>query len=1047
MNVAFQASGKILGLNSKLIFVSQNKGIFFCANLDTNDCTISQVLYNPELGIADILEGFDFTKKLDKNFSLEVFKGPSLTSFEFLYDVDYKKIKPIANLYCNLILLGETRHLVFAMNTILFKDSKNSFGSFVYNALNFLNINRLSLILRNSADLKVNEYLKTKANNYIPSVLLDDKTENTLLVNSTFDLINNQTVLAKSLYLLTGIESFQLLIAASRKTSSFKALLFAENIDKESYNIERLSFGIEISKTFKITAEGKLSFKLDNKNLDFTIAGEVSPISFTLSASSTCSIPLNNKISISNLGLIIGVSSGVIFGMTGRATLEGKNNYKMSFFAGFIIDIATPKINLLTTALTSSTGKISLKDIIVNIAEIEFPGVEALDLISLQDFELKTENIQNWSANNSKKTILEDFNSVVPQELTISSEDKLQISTLSDSQVIITDQSTMRHFKVDSSGNVSLNCQIYICTQSTKIGEYEMPEGFFLCGTLEIFEFKSRALFLIEPGNSIIALVEFSPIVIKNIIEFRRSNKSLPICAIQAGLAGALIKPDAEGPVFYLNINKEKGLFEVYLNAYLNILNIFKLDTLVLIKDRKIYIDSDFELIGLKLLISLNTDYSSFSQGSFNAKIVFDTTEFSKILDQAQESIKRAALAVQNKVENANRDLEEAKATILNLKNNISNYQISINEYSNKRSNTSWWKVNDKIWYSTKILYFEGLKLGVKVALGVAYGVLEVAQLALNFGGTLVTSVLNGIANIISSIKNLFWINRFELAVICNANEKRISAFLDLRVFGNNLMLSGEINLDKAVNNLKAIVSDFVKEKVFAQTQDITTNIANGNITRNVFDQEEFHELSSSYLQIDNNKAGFYELLDFQNSLDDFLVDSTALHFTEFSAGPDKLQKNLVELSEIKLQNDIIKNQCVEAFDDDFVKSLDDVVGYIKENQTSKNINDKLITDISNLSSFIKDINIKSKTTRIVIEKRSLFDRINSNIEKANDVSRSKKEESFDIEDSNKNYADGLSHLLKLLPKSNNIIIEEFKTQIASDIFRFKNPPNTIDIE
>ena len=78
-----------------------------------------------------------------------------------------------------------------------------------------------------------------------------------------------------------------------------------------------------------------------------------------------------------------------------------------------------------------------------------------------------------------------------------------------------------------------------------------------------------------------------------------------------------------------------------------------------------VYIDLELQYVGFKILFHLQGNYADFSGSGFNARLVFDTSGFIKLLEEAQNAVRDAARTVQNSIENANRKLTEAQQQIL----------------------------------------------------------------------------------------------------------------------------------------------------------------------------------------------------------------------------------------------------------------------------------------------------------------------------------------------------------------------------------------------
>lgn len=1034
-NFAFVVSGQVFKFKAELTVIHSTDGVNVYGELNTDGKTFEDLVSSDELAIGNLTAPFTFYKNLHGNFSASLLKKSDLVSLILKYDTDVRSNEP--SVYCNIISSSSSKQFLFSLDVSKLT-SGNGIEKFITETADFFSVKRIALLARNNTDQKTNHFIRKTSSAYLSDVLISDKLAvYQIIAHALFDLKNGHSALAKGLYTFTGVEHVDLVIASTLNAAKFEAKLNCGNITTENYTIENLYFGIKNNKGFELEAGGTFILQLDGDTIKFYLSGTLTTSSFTLSASTDFKIPLNDRLSFSDLGLSIGVlPTGISFGMTGRI-----NTGNLSLFGGFVIN--PPKINLITAALSSTKGRISLKDILEEVADVSFTGIECLDVVALGDFGINYVSISNWGTEKPEKAeIFSRFNQSISDELKLETVENIQLSPLGthSDQVILTDTATMRHYRIDGNGKVSLNCQVYICAQPTKIGRYDMPVGFFLCGTLEIFNIQARCLFLIDPGNSLIALVQISAIQIDGIFELAKSKKSLPIQPIQGGLAGALIKPDNDGPTLYINIQKEKKELTFYLSAYINILNLFEFDALVLLKDRNIYINLELEYCGFKVIFNLQGGYENFSKSGFKARLVFDTSGFTQMLNEAQESIRRAAKSVQTKIEDANRKLNEAQQQILNLTSQVNSHNAWIQQLVNKRSDTSWWRPDEKIAYSAQIFYYESLNVGIWVAIGVAYTALEIAKAALAIGGAVVSETLNAVANIIGAITQLFWINSFELGMEFTSTAKKIDARLELTVFGKNVSLHQELNIDDLLNSIE----NFVKGQLSSESDKVRTNIEQGTYRGIALDGTEFL-LHSEMQNIAQNKKMYYELLEIQAQVDDFLFESNRVHFEAYGKESEDWQKSICDLTEIKLQNDVVKSQYVEAFDDEFISSVDEVISVVRQNQTRNGISDGFNQQMDDLSAILKAINNEKSISKDFKQKASLFARIDNWVEQNNNVKRTADfTRNLNITEANKSYADNLNRLLENHFSSNtNEYCENFKVAVAAAIYQFRNPGNT----
>lgn len=291
---------------------------------------------------------------------------------------------------CGVTLSKETKQLLVTVNTEGLKNG-NNFEQAVGRIVEPLHIINLALIVRNNgSNTKSLSLLKRISKDFENIKILDKFSNAQLLATGIFDLNSND--FGKNVNKLTGLNKLYLGIGGSFTDREFIALLRSEKVETDNFIMEGIEFGIKISGAeFLFYAQSTFKFKLENMLLDFTFNGAVSNTSFTLSASSNSRIPLNSRLSFSDLGMTIGIAgSGLTFGMMGRL-----NTNNLTLFGAFIINPAPPppKITLLSAAMTSTTGRITLKDLIREIADIQWDAADCLDVIALGDFDLKNANV------------------------------------------------------------------------------------------------------------------------------------------------------------------------------------------------------------------------------------------------------------------------------------------------------------------------------------------------------------------------------------------------------------------------------------------------------------------------------------------------------------------------------------------------------------------------------------------------------------------------------------------------------------------------------
>lgn len=1038
-NITLICNGSLFGFPVNFGIAKIDKESLIAGSLNTKGKDLDDFIQNEEIGVASLSDKLTVIPKSCTDFSALFAKKPD--AYVFLLQFQ--------GIACGITIGNQSKQLLLALNTENLKNG-NQFEQFVASVADWAKIDSLCIVARDKSDANGLSFLRKIAGDttLIPNIPKGYEKFQFIAIG-IFDLTKNE--FGKNLCTLTKLNQLQIAIGGSFLDQSFGAKLTENEIENESFIIRDLSFGILKTKTsFNCIASGTFIFKLENKNLGFTLSGAVSNASFTLSASSTpdTSIVLNSRLSFSDLGLSIGVSNGsVSFGMLGRLSTP-----KLSIFAGFVV--APPRISLLTAALTSTTGRITLKDIVTEIADIQWDQADCLDVIAIGDFDLTESSlpkgIRNFPTDNTdenyekdkndiEQRIVAEFNKVMKDSVLHIDSENTQLSPLGNNtnQFILTDKGTMRHYRIDSNGKISLNCQIYVCSEENlRIGNYEMPMGFFVCGTLELFNVKARFLFLIDKGKSLIALVQITKIEIHNVFSLSKSNKALPIDPINGGLAGQLIKPSDDGLVMYLNIQKDKGEIIFYLDARVSIFDIFVFDALVLLKNRFVYINIEFVYWGFRIILNLNGKYEGFSNAGFEATAIFDTSNFLDLLSKAQESLKSAAKSVRSGIEEANRKLNEAQRTILDLNTQINNYNNRINQCKRDISNARWYQVPFKIAKGVEIVGLEVAKVGIEVAIAVAYNVLEVAKVALNLGGKAVSSVLESLSNLIESVTQLLWIKSFELGIIANSSSKEIKAKLVLIVLGKEVNLDGVLDLNRLTDNIK----DFVSEKLTTKTNSLIDDIKKKKVLGIAA-----NDLSTSMLEYDNPseiKEKYTVLSDLRDSLDELFLDANNSYSDAFDEENTSSLEYACRITELRLEEEMLHSQYSNAFDSEFVESLEKVINVIQEENTNNlqtspsSEQDKRMEDLLDVVKNMSEANKLKRATN----KESLYSRLERSMQSDNKNKLRTNQSNLDASEANQKYADSLSNLVNFyLGDRTDEISNEFKNMLIVSIDQFRN--------
>lgn len=1052
-NISLIANGEVCGFPSELGIARINGETTIIGMLNTKEKAPGDLFQSKELGIDELSRHLTILPKTGTDFTVSFIKRPDQSAFSLTS----------GGMLCGILLSQEIKQLLLMVNTANLKNG-NDFEKSVASVAEWAKISELTLIIQNRGGHNYS-LLQNLSNEFNRITIPNGYETYQLIASGIFDL--SQTDFGRCVSDLTNQNKLLFAVGGSFKDKSFGAQLISEKIETNTFIIENLLFGMQKSTSgFYCVAGGTFIFKLESGNVGFTLSGAVSPKSFMLSAASLpdVRIPLNSRLSFSDLALSIGIESGKpSFGMTGRL-----NTNNLSIFAGFVV--SPPKITLFTAALTSTKGRISLKDLVVEIADIHWDAVNCLDVVAIGDFDIPETSLkgggikafpENNNAENYQETkksieanVKNDFNQQMNEmsELQINGDAQLTPLGNDTGQYILTDKGTMRHYRIDTNGKISLNCQIYVCTQPIKLGNYDMPIGLFLCGTLEIFGTRTRFLFLADKGKSLLGLVQIDKINILNgLFVLDKSDKALPIKPINGGVAGQLVKAGnntgKEGATLYLNIQKDKGEVTFYVSAKISLLKIYNFDTLILIKDKQVYINIETELVGFKTTLNLQGSYEGFAKSGFTASVVFDTSGFREIVDKAQNKLKSAAASVEQGVKEANRKIQEAQNNVLNLQGKINGYNNRINECRRDISNAKWYQIGTKIARGLEIAGLEIAKAGVYVAIGVAYSALEVAKAALKLGGAVVSTVLESIAYIISAATQILWIKSFKLGITATQDMQKIKAELILTVLGKDIQLSGELNLTSLVDNIK----NFVSGKIDKESDKLLEDVKSGKAIRAIDATPENkidRTFIKEYCDLTKNKKKYEELSQLREATEDLFITSNEAYFDAFNEERPDARKEACHLTNLRWEEEILHDQHSNAFDDKFIKSLENVIQAVQQNQTTSRakLSKKKKNEMNTLLNIVKDTRAEQvKRTQRAKEKLSLFSRVERSTEvKRSTMRTTGSEAEISAKEANERYADSLSHLIEQhLGKQTGEVAEELKREFGVALYQFRNPDNT----
>lgn len=1040
------ADGQVCGFPAQIGLAGINGKTSVFGTLSTEGRNPEDLFQGSELDLQELTGHLTVLPGNGTEFSASFIQTPGEVAFSLIFP----------EMYCGIHLSTGAKQLFLQLHTDMLLHG-NSFEQSVAQIAEWFRIRQLTLLVRNHA---ASYSLLQKLSSGFSSLPIPSDYENDQLIAcGAFDL--SQTEFGQSIAALIQQKQLPFAVGGCFKDKSFGARLISEEIQTDTFIIRNLMLSIEKSVgSFYCLAGGTFIIRQTEGNIGFTLSGSVSPKSFMLSGASLpdVRIPVNSRLSFSDLALTIGISAGrPTFGMTARL-----NTNNLSIFGSFVLN--PPLITLFTAALTSTTGRISLKDLLVEIADIDGDPIQWLDVVAVGDFDLpdtrlRAESIRDFPTDRNaedyqevKKEIEEkvkaDFNTQL-SSWAIAGEAQLIPLGNDTGQYILTDKNTMRHFRIDHNGKISLNCQVYICTQETVLGGNKMPLGFFICGTLEIFGIRSRYLFLVEKGKSLMALVQIGRISLLNgLFVLESSSNPMPAVPIDEQASKLLVKntdsSHKEGATLYLNIQKDKGEVTFYISASISLLKIFHFDTLILVKNKLVYINIETQYLGFRFTLNLQGSYENFSQAGFSASLIFDTAGFREILEKAQKSLKEAAQAVEKEVKEATRKLEEAQQSVLNLQRKIDGYNNRINECRRIISQAKWYQIGKKIAHGLEIAALEVAKAGVYVAIGVAYAALEVAQAALKLGGAVVSTVLKSLTYVISAATQILWIKSFEIDMAISPEEQEIHAHLILTIFGKDVSLGGRLNLSNMMESIK----EFVSDNIGKQSEKLIEDIRSGKVTRalDALSEDRIdHAFVKEYGDLNRNKEKYEELQLLRDAAEDLFVSSNEAYYEAYQEEHPDAREFACHLTGLRWEEETFHEQHQNAFDDEFVDSLENLVQVVREKKatTLSGTSHKKETDMDTLLRIVRDTRDKRSRNHYRNGPRvSLFSRVDQNSGSRRSGRRLRSaDHSVSAAEANEKYAETLTQLIdKHLGNLQGEAAESLRRDLGIAIYQFRHP-------
>lgn len=638
-------------------------------------------------------------------------------------------------------------------------------------------------------------------------------------------------VLDKFLGELLGIKSLAFFAGKDAENAAYFALSLPQ-LTNEILSVEDLILKFakgktdicyEVSGTLSLSAIPQTRFALDCT---------LSPDRVMLSAAvvSKNFVNLIGDFYVGDVVLSIGYDKGLTFGILGEMQL------RKLFLFGAVQLTYSGVLNVQLISL--ATGKLTISSLVENITGLYISQLNALDSILCVDYfkiDFAKKFQIEWLKNGDMPRIVSFFNDNIKSEQLSLHNDYVEVKKEpQDDGYYLTDKFRMRHYYVDGSGNLALRPQFYY---SNVAEPFELANGMvvsagiFFCAEIRVFEIISlKALFSFRPNEGALAFGMLSEIDL-GIIKISSSDfgEENPIPLPENSVLKQFLDISSKGVAFYFQTSANETSF--YFDGMISIAGLLKCQARLFYQKGLISVNAESTLCGMTTKISLSADYRSFKSASFLIALSFDIYKLEETLAAVKNRLTRAIEVCREKINNANRSLEDAKNKVRKLYGEINVLNGRINDCRNRLSRMSWWeKIFAAPIIGCEIAGLEIAKGAIYAAIAVAEAALTVAQAAIKFAGTLGEGVLKLVNGIIDSVTSLFFIRKLEAVLLADVNELYMRLGIEFVALGKEYSYSWSVEkkIMGSTEQGRAALSHAMINKMEPDVSDLENGVVSG---------------------------------------------------------------------------------------------------------------------------------------------------------------------------------------------------------------------------
>lgn len=589
--------------------------------------------------------------------------------------------------------------------------------------------------------------------------------------------------------------------------------------------------------------------------------------------------------------LTIGYDKGLTFGILGEMQL------RKLFLFGAVQLTYNGVLNVQLISL--ATGKLTISSLVENVAGLYISGLNALDNILCIDY-FKIDFGGNfridWFKDGAVPQIVGFFNDNIKSDQLMLHDDYVTIKKEPQGDgYYLTDKFRMRHYYVDGGGNLSLRPQFYY---SNVAEPFELANGMvvsagiFFCAEIRVFEIISlKVLFSFRPNEGALAFGMLSEIDL-GIIKISSSDfkEDDPIPLPENSVLKQFLDISSKGVAFFLQTSANETSF--YFDGMISIAGLFKCQARLFYEKGFISVNMESTLCGMTTKISISANYRSFKSASFSIAVSFDTYKLEEALTAVKNRLTHAIQVCREKINNADRSLEDAKTKVRKLYGEIDVLNGKINDCRNRLNSMSWWK---KIFCAPvigcEIAGLEIAKGAIYAAISIAEAALTVAQAAVHFAGTLGEGVLKLVRGVIDSVTSLFFIRKLEAIVSANVNELYMQLGIEFVALGKeyNYNWSVEKKIMGNTDQGRAALSNAMINKMEPDVSDLENGVVSN--ARQMLQYANFEDYFEQPAKISNAAA----VLERNTEMTRFIQNAYVEEFGEEPPDFDEMNARLLE--------------------------------------------------------------------------------------------------------------------------------------------------------